>query len=105
MKYTIVRTDTADICIRKIVMFIARNFGEDIALKKLNDLEKNIYLLEDNPYLGIAPRYPVLKRQGYKVLILEKDLIFYKINEDKKEIIIYAVVDQRQDYLNIIQGL
>ena len=105
MKYTIVRTDTADICIRKIVMFIARNFGEDIALKKLNDLEKNIYLLEDNPYLGIAPRYPVLKRQGYKVLILEKDLIFYKINEDKREIIIYAVVDQRQDYLNIIQGL
>ena len=105
MKYTIVRTDTADVCIRKIVMFIARNFGEDIALKKLNDLEKNIYLLEDNPYLGIAPRYPVLKRQGYQVLILEKDLIFYKINEDKKEIIIYAVVDQRQDYLNIIQGL
>ena len=105
MKYTIVRTDTADICIRKIVMYIARNFGEDIALKKLNDLEKNIYLLEDNPYLGIAPRYPVLKRQGYKVLILEKDLIFYKINEDKREIIIYAVVDQRQDYLNIIQGL
>ena len=64
MKYTIVRTDTADICIRKIVTFIARNFGEDIALKKLDDLEKNIYLLEDNPYLGTIPRYPVLKRQG-----------------------------------------
>lgn len=84
-------------------MNIARNFGEDIALKKLNDLEKNIYLLEDNPYLGITPRYPVLKRQGYQVLILEKDLIFYKINENKK--LIYSVVDQCQDYLNIIQGL
>ena len=105
MKYTIVRTDTADICIRKIVTFIARNFGEDIALKKLDDLEKNIYLLEDNPYLGTIPRYPVLKRQGYQVLILEKNLIFYKINEDKKQIIINAVVDQGQDYLNIIQGL
>ena len=105
MKYTIVRTDTADISIRKIVMYIARNFDEDIALKKLNDLEKNMYLLEDNPYLGAIPRYPVLKRQGYQVLILEKDLIFYKINEDKKQIIIYAVVDQHQDYLNIIQGL
>ena len=33
MKYTIVRTDTADIVIRKIVMKIARNFGEDIVLK------------------------------------------------------------------------
>lgn len=79
MKYTIVRTDTADIGIRKIVMYIARNFGEDIALKKLNDLEKNIYLLEDNPYLGITPRYPVLKRQGYQVLILEKDTILVRL--------------------------
>lgn len=34
MKYTIVRTDTADIGIRQIVMNIARNFGEDIVLKK-----------------------------------------------------------------------
>ena len=55
---------------------MARNFDEDIALKKLDDLEKNIYLLEDNPYLGTIPRYPVLKRQGYQVLILEKNLIF-----------------------------
>ena len=38
-------------------------------------------------------------------MILEKDLVFYKINESKKEVIIYAVVDQRQDYLNIIRGL
>lgn len=105
MKYTIVHTDTADIGIRKNVMNIERNFDEDIALKELDDLEKNIYLLEENPYLGITSRYPVLKRQGYQVLILEKDLIFYKINENKKQIIIYSVVDQRQDYLNIIQGL
>lgn len=48
-------------------MNIAKNFGEDIAL------EKNIYLLEGNPYLGITPRYPVLKRQGYQVLILENN--------------------------------
>lgn len=47
----------------------------------------------------------MLKRQGYKVLILKKNLVFYKINEEKKEVTVYAVVDQRQDYLNIIRGL
>jgi toxin ParE1/3/4 len=31
--------------------------------------------------------------------------VFYKIDEDNKKVIIYAVVDQRQDYLNIIRGL
>lgn len=39
------------------------------------------------------------------MLILEKDLVFYKIDEENKQVIVYAVVDQRQDYLNIIRGL
>ena len=76
-----------------------------MALEKLDELEKSILALGDNPNIGTEPKYPVLKRQGYKVLILEKDLVFYKVNENKKEVIIYAVADQRQDYLNIIRGL
>ena len=105
MKYNIVRTDTADAGLRKIILYIAQNFGNDVALKKLDEIEDRIQQLGDNPDLGINPRYLVLKRQGYKVLVLEKDLVFYKINEARKEVTIYAVVDQRQDYLNIIRGL
>lgn len=105
MKYTIIRTDTADVGIRKIVLYVAANFGNKVALEKLDDIEKKINELVDNPYIGLDPKYPVLKRQGYKVLILEKDLVFYKIDESKKEVMIYAVVDQRQDYLNILRGL
>ena len=105
MKYNIVRTDTADAGLRKIILYIAQNFGNDVALKKLDEIEDRIPQLGDNPDLGINPRYLVLKRQGYKVLVLEKDLVFYKVNEARKEVTIYAVVDQRQDYLNIIRGL
>lgn len=105
MRYNIVRTDTADAGIRKIVLYVAQNFGNEVALKKLDEIEERILRLGDEPYIGVDPRYPVLKRQGYKVLILEKDLVFYKVDEIKKEVVIYAVVDQRQDYLNIIRGL
>ena len=105
MKYKVIRTDTADALIRNIVLYIAENFGNEIALNKLDDLEKSILKLEDNPYIGTEPRYTVLKRQGYKVLILEKDLVFYKIDENQKVVTVYAVVDQRQDYLSIIRGL
>lgn len=105
MKYEILRTDTADAGIRRIILYVAQNFGNDIALEKLDEIEDNISLLADNPYIGSEPKYPVLKRQGYKVLILEKNLVFYKIDEQNKKVIIYAVVDQRQDYLNIIRGL
>ena len=105
MKYKVLRTDTADAMIRNIVLYVAENFGNDVALNKLDDLEKNILKLEENPYIGTEPRYTVLKRQGYKVLILEKDLVFYKIDENRKVVTVYAVVDQRQDYLSIIRGL
>ena len=105
MKYEVIRTDTADALIRKIVLFVAERFGADTALEKLDELEKSILSLGDNPYIGESPRYPILKRQGYKVLILEKDLVFYKIDDINKKIIVYAVVDQRQDYLSIIRGL
>ena len=105
MKYNIVRTDTADAGIRKIILYVAQNFGMDVALKNLYEIESRILRLGDDPYIGTDPRYLVLKRQGYKVLIVEKDLVFYKIDESKKKVIIYAVVDQRRDYLNIIRGL
>ncbi|MBQ8591578.1 MAG: type II toxin-antitoxin system RelE/ParE family toxin [Lachnospiraceae bacterium] len=105
MKYKVIRTETADAHIRKIILYVAENFGSEVALNKLEELEQSILELGNHPSIGVEPRYLVLKRQGYKVLILEKKLVFYKVNEDKKEVIIYAVVDQRQDYLNIIRGL
>ena len=105
MKYKVERTDTADSLIRKIVLCIAENFGSDVALEKLDYLEEAIMNLGDNPYIGVQPRYNVLKRQGYLVLILEKDLVFYKVDDDKKVVTVYAVVDQRQDCLSIIRGL
>ncbi|MEH2959220.1 type II toxin-antitoxin system RelE/ParE family toxin [Candidatus Merdisoma sp. JLR.KK006] len=103
--YQILRTDTADSQLRQIILYIAENWGADVALKKMEEIEHQIMALEENPYIGSDPHYRVLRRQGYKVLILEKNLVFYKINDESKEVTIYAIVDQRQDYLNIIRGL
>ncbi len=105
MKYEVIRTDTADSLIRKIILYVAENFGYDAALEKLDYLEEAIMNLGDNPYIGVEPKYNVLKRQGYLVFVLKKDLVFYKIDDNKKQVIVYAVVDQRQDYLSIIRGL
>ena len=103
--YKILRTDTADSQLRQIILYIAENWGSDVALTKLDEIEHQIMLLSEIPFKGSEPRYMVLRRQDCKVLILEKNLIFYKINDEQKEITIYAIVDQRQDYLSIIRGL
>ena len=105
MKYRVVRTDTADEQIRKIILYINENFGAEIALQKLDELEESILHLGENPDIGTIPRYHILRQQGYRVLILEKNLVFYKVDDAIKRVIVYAVVDQRQDYLNIIRGL
>lgn len=105
MRYEVIRTDTADAGIRKVILYVAQNFGNEVALEKLDEIEKRILELGENPYTGAEPKYLLLKRQGYKVLILEKDLVFYKIDEENKKVVVYAVVDQRQDYFNIIRGL
>ena len=42
MKYKVIRTDTADTLIRRIILYVAQNFGTEIALEKLDELEKGI---------------------------------------------------------------
>ena len=65
-------------------------------------MEYAINRLQDFPQLGTIPRYAILKRQEYRVIVVEKHLVFYKINEENKAVIIYAIVDGRREYLNLL---
>ena len=40
MEYKVIRTDTADAGIRKIILYVAQNFGNTVALEKLVELGK-----------------------------------------------------------------
>ena len=103
--YTLLRTDTADTCLTNIILYIAEKFGNDTALEKLGEIEQSINNLADNPYIGMDPKYMVLKRQDFKVLVLEKNLVFYKIDESKIVVTVYAGTDHRQDYMTILKGM
>lgn len=103
MKYKIVRTDKADEQLREIVFYIADDSGSiDIALNYLDKIENAISRLEEFPMSGSEPRYSILRKQGYKVLIVERHLVFYKVNESEKIVTIYAIVDGRREYKNLI---
>lgn len=104
-KYKIIRTDLADSQLRETILYIAEVYGQATALEKLDEIEKQIMLLENFPEMGVLPKYYVLRKQGFRVLLLEKNIVFYKIDETQKQIIIYAIVSYKQDYINIIKGL
>lgn len=103
MKYKIFRTDKAEEQLREIIFYIADDSGDvGIALKYLNKIETAINHLQEFPESGSVPRYSILKKQGYKVVIVERHLVFYKINVVEKTIIVYAIVDGRREYRNLI---
>ena len=103
MKHQILRTDKAAEQLRNIIFYIAEDSGSvEIALGYLGKLEKAIMKLESFPYSGVKPKYSILRKQGYLVLIVERHLVFYKVDDEKKTVIIYAVMDSRREYKNLI---
>ncbi len=101
--YKILRTDKAEDQLRDIIYYIADNSGSiDLALGYLYKIEESINRLKEFPNSGHIPRYSILRKQAYRVVVVEKHLIFYKVNEEKKTVIIYAIVDGRREYKNLI---
>lgn len=101
--YKILRTDKAEDQLRDLIYYIADDSGSnDIALRYLDKIEKAINHLQEFPNSGSVPRYSILKKQGYRVVIIEKHLVFYKVNEENKTVIIYAIVGGRREYKNLI---
>ena len=102
MSYNILRTDKANDQLFDVIQYIADNAGANIALQYLDKLEAAVMNLADFPYSGTVPRYSILKKQGYRVLIVERHLVFYKVDEEKQTVMIHAVVDGRQEYRNLV---
>jgi toxin ParE1/3/4 len=103
MKYVLIRTDKANDQLSDIIHYIAADSGDvNIALAYLDKIETAVMELEDFPYQGVQPRYSILRRQGYRVLIVERHLIFYKVNEAEKTVCVYAVMDGRREYRSLI---
>ena len=38
-----------------------------------------------------------MKKQGYRVIIVERHLVFYKFNREEKTVIIYAIITEEKD--------
>lgn len=78
--YKLLRTGTADPGLHRITLSIAKFFlGVHVVLERLNQIKYQLSLLAEPPLMSTVPGYMVLRGQGYKVLILEKDLVFYTV--------------------------
>ena len=68
----------------------------------VNYLETTINELKEFPYIGVVPRYQAIAKQGYRAIICKQSIIFYKVNEISKEIILNIIVSSKRNYTNLI---
>lgn len=102
MDYKIVRTDKFNDQLTDIIMYIRDAFLKKEALDYLSYLEKEINNLGDFPYIGIVPRYQPIAKQGFRAIICKQNILFYKVKEDSKEIILSIIVSSKRNYINLV---
>jgi len=102
MSYKIVRTDKFNDQLTDIIMYIRDAFSKKEAVDYLDYLESIINNLKDFPYIGVIPRYQPIAKQGYRAIICKQNILFYKINEETKEIILNIIVSSKRNYINLI---
>ncbi len=49
------------------------------AISQLEKLDKSVSQLALNPFLGVTPKDERLKKLGYRILIVDKYLVFYVV--------------------------
>ena len=82
----------------EIVMYIASerpSAAEEIA----NKIEKNVAILSKQPLLGRIPKEEELARLGYRYLVVENYLIFYKI--EGRTVYVHRILHGARDYLGL----
>jgi toxin ParE1/3/4 len=101
MSYQVLRTAKAEEQLFGIIHYLAAQ-SPQTALAYVGQLEKAMDQLSEFPFSGVQPRYSTLRRQGYRVLIVEPYLLFYKVDEARKAVCLYAVMDGRREYRYLI---
>ena len=102
MGYKIVRTDKFNDQLTDIIMYIRDAFSKKEAVDYLDYLESIINNLKDFPYVGVVPRYQAIAKQGYRAIICKQNILFYKVKEDSKEIILSIIVSSKKNYINLV---
>ena len=102
--YSIVYSDMAKEQLNQLVLYIVQDSGDiDVAIRYYDRIEEAIEKLSGYPYLGSNPSDSILRLQGYRMLVIERHLAFYKVNDTEKRVCISGIFDSRMEYRFLLQ--
>ncbi len=103
--YKIVASPTFKLCLKRLVHFLTVKYSSKLAHITKQNIKKTIQdNLPDNPYIAtISDRLIDLGIKDYRqYLIDDKNLIFYRVDEEKQTIVLLAVMDSRQSIQQLL---
>lgn len=103
--YTIVASPTFKLCLKRLIHFLdikySTKYARDTKQKIKESILKNLL---NNPHIApISERLIDLGIKEYRQYVInDKNIVFYRIDEENKMIILLAVMDSRQSIQKLL---
>lgn len=75
------------------------------AIRIKNKINKDAEQIFHFPYSGVTVPDPKMAKQGFRMIVVEKYLMFYRVFEDEKKIIFYHVLNGKRNYPTLMNKL
>ena len=75
------------------------------AIRIKNKINKAAEQIFHFPYSGVTVPNPKKAKQGFRMIVVEKYLMFYRVFEDEKKIIFYRVLNGKRNYPTLMNKL
>lgn len=93
-----VKSDVSEI-IARFIMFGSENGAKRIREKLTKTLER----IRFQPYSGVAAADKSLAKAGFRVVVVERYLIFYKVFENEKKVSVYRILNGKTNYITFLK--
>ncbi len=105
MKYSIIVTETAKSCLKKIISDLF-DISQDVnlAYNYADRILDHCETLGEFPHAGCIPDDNELRSHGFRFLIYGDYLVFYDTDDSAGRVYIQAIVNGKKDYAAYMRG-
>lgn len=101
--YSLKFTPKAEEDLDEIFSYISAKLHADIAAEDLMDkIESAVMQLKEWPFSGSYVLDELLKGRGYRKLIVDNHMVFYLVNEEKKQVVVMRILYGASKYQNFL---
>jgi len=103
--YTVVASDVFKHSLNRLYAFLSKKYGDDVAKKQKKALRNKINnKLLANPHIApVSDRLLSLGMPEYRQWCIdEHNILYFKINEESKQVELLAIMDSRQSIQKLL---